>query len=376
MDPLPLLCDLIAEPSVSCHSNAGASDVVQRSLTAQGFEVERLEYHDEAGTLKVSIVGRKGSGSGGLAYFAHTDVVPADSWSIASHGPFSPTVKDGRIYGRGSCDMKGSIAAFLTAAASVSASELRAPIYVICTADEEIGFHGAKDVVDRSALYAELVRGGACGIVGEPTELSVVHSHKGCYGFRATSRGRAAHSSTRQGVNANLAMIPFLVELKRIHDETLDDPAWLNHDFDPPWISWNIGINDHTAAVNITPPQSVSTVAFRPMPGQRPDELMDRARASAARCGLDFDVLWAMGPLYTDPQSPFIRKLLELANCATSQTVAFGTDGCLFSDVRQLAVLGPGSIRQAHTDDEWLSLEQMEQGTALYERSIRHWCVN
>ncbi|OYW16878.1 MAG: acetylornithine deacetylase, partial [Planctomycetales bacterium 12-60-4] len=242
MEALSLVCDLVAVPSISKLTNSDAADVVESALSGDGFETERLQYTDPNGVRKVSIVGRKGTGKGGLAYFAHTDVVPADTWSIAAHGPFSPTVRDGRLYGRGSCDMKGSLGAFVAAASRIPAKELTCPVYVIATADEEIGFHGAKDVVERSELYRELVQGGARAIVGEPTELQVVYAHKGGYGQRITSRGRAAHSSTREGINANLAMIPFLAEMKQIYEETLTDPAWLNNEFEPPWISWNIGI--------------------------------------------------------------------------------------------------------------------------------------
>src|SRR5205085_197767 len=140
--------------------------------------------------------------------------------------------------------------------------------------------------------------------IGEPTKLEVVYAHKGTYGFNAVSHGRAAHSSTTQGINANLKMIPFLAEMKVIHDELESDPRWRNNEFDPPTMSWNIGINDHTAAVNITPPQSVCTVYFRPMPGQDHESLITRAWAAAERCGLEFARSPGGRSPYIDPQSP------------------------------------------------------------------------
>ena len=374
-DALEYARSLVAVPSVSANSNAAVSDVVEGHLRSLGFQIERQEFLDPFGVPKVNVIGRQGPGQGGVAYFSHTDVVPADTWSIAEHGPFEPTVRDNRLYGRGSCDMKGSIAAMLAAVSRIPDRNLRAPIYVVCTADEEVGFHGAKRVSEASAFYREMVASQSRTIIGEPTELEVVHAHKGIYGFRAIAHGRAAHSSTRDGVNANLAMIPFLAEMKAIHDETLADPAWLNDEFDPPWISWNIGINDHNRAVNITAPQSVCTVYFRPMPGQDADGLVSRAEAAAKRCGLDFTWECRGLPLYGDPHSDFVRETLRIANRDTARTVGYGTDGVCFTELKQILVLGPGSIQQAHTDDEWISLDQLTAGTDVYERLLRRWCV-
>ena len=238
MNALQHTQELVQFPTVSNVSNASICDYLESVLAARGFEIERLEYTDCAGERKVNIIGKKGAGTGGAAYFAHTDTVPADSWFSSDHGPFEPRVSGDRLYGRGSCDMKGSIGSMLAAVEQVAKDDLRAPLYLTLTADEEVGYCGAIQVAQRSKYFQEMVRGETNGIVGEPTMLNVVHAHKGTYGFRATSHGRAAHSSTNEGINANLAMIPFLGEMKRIHDETETDPAWKHSAFDPPGISW------------------------------------------------------------------------------------------------------------------------------------------
>src|SRR5437660_630242 len=214
MDALEYARRLVSFDSVSRRSNVPVTDFAEQSLRDLGFETERLEYDDAQGVCKACVVGKKGTGTGGLAYFGHTDVVPADPWFSSDHGPFEPTVKDGRLYGRGSCDMKGSIACMWAAAARFSKERLKRPIYVTCTADEEVGYVGAHEVARRSQLYREIVAGSSHGIVGEPTRLEVVYAHKGTFGFSAVSHGRAAHSSTSHGINANLAMIPFLAEMK------------------------------------------------------------------------------------------------------------------------------------------------------------------
>ncbi len=374
MDALQYAQDLVAFESPSAVSNLPVSDYVQQALKKLAFETERLEYNDGQGVRKCSIIGKKGDGQGGVAYFGHTDVVPADNWFRDDIGPYTPTVQEGRLYGRGSCDMKGSVACMLAAAGRFSASELKHPIYVTCTADEEIGYTGAKNVAERSKLFREMVDGHSKGIIGEPTKLEVVHAHKGTYGFHAISRGRAAHSSTKAGVNANLAMIPFLMEMKAIHDETESDPQWQNAEFEPPVLSWNIGINDHTKAVNITAPQSVCKVYFRPMPGIDVAALMDRARSKAEECGIEFHPTLESPPLYVDPQAEFIRDVLKIAGRGASSTVAYGTDGGQFLAMKNLVVFGPGDIAQAHTNDEWISLDQLERGTDMYARMIHRWC--
>ncbi len=367
--------ELVAFPTVSSSSNAAICVYLQQVLKKLGFATERIEYRDSNGIDKVNVVGKKGLGTGGMAYFGHTDVVPADSWFSSEHGPFEPTVKGDKLYGRGSCDMKGSIGAMLAAVEDVGDVELRNPLYVTFTADEEIGYCGAEQVAQRSELFREMVLGNANGIVGEPTLLNVVHAHKGTYGFKATSQGRAAHSSTNEGINANLAMIPFLNEMKRIHDETEEDPAWQDPAFDPPGISWNIGINDHTRAVNMTAAQSICTVYFRPAPGHDPEALLGRAREAAAKCGINFEVLKAGQPLYVDPESDYVREVLELAGTERSQTVCYGTDGAVLTELKNLLVLGPGDIAQAHTQDEWILLDQLEKGSQFYAELIRRWCV-
>lgn len=374
-NPVECASRLVAVDSVSSISNSPVSDVVENELRSLNFQVERQEFLDPHGIPKVNVIGKLGPGTGGIAYFGHTDVVPVTSWSVREHGPFQPTVKNGRLYGRGSCDMKGSIACAISAASRLQPGSLKQPVYIVCTADEEVGFHGARYVVEHSDLYREMVTAQTKAIIGEPTELNVVHAHKGIFGFRAIAHGKAAHSSTREGVNANLLMIPFLQEMKQIHEETLQDPYWLNHEFDPPWISWNLGINDQNCAVNITAPASICTVYFRPMPGQDGDRLVSRAKAAADRLGLEFRLECKGEPLYADPAGDFVQETLKSVGQASSKTVCYGTDGVMFTELKQILVLGPGSIKQAHTDDEWISLEQLDRGTDVFEQLFRKWCV-
>jgi acetylornithine deacetylase len=110
------------------------------------------------------------------------------------------------------------------------------------------------------------------------------------------------------------------------------------------------------------------------MPGQNPDALLERARAAAGRYGLEFEVLGAAPPLFIDPKSELVSELLEIVGQQAATTVTYGTDRTQFTDLKNLAVFGPGSIAQAHTFDEWIALDQLERGTQLYERAIQRWC--
>ncbi len=375
MDALQFTKDLVAFESPSSVSNVAVSDYVEDLLLKLGFTTERVEYEDARGVLKCNIIGKKGDGDGGLGFFAHTDVVPVTDWFSEKYGPFDPHVKDERLYGRGSCDMKGSLACMLEAASRFSGKDLKHPVYITATADEEVGYHGARRVVRHSELYQEMADNCINGIVGEPTRLQVVHAHKGSCGFHAISRGVAAHSSTDKGLNANWAMIPFLVEMKAMHEETETDPQWQNEEFDPPTVSMNLGINDHTTAVNITPPQSICTIYMRPMPGQDSSVWLDRARAVAKENGLEFEVRVDGAAFYTSPDCEFVKELCDLADCDRSTTVSYGTDGSVLGEkLDNLVVWGPGDIAQAHTRDEWIALDQLKRGANLFSQAIRKWC--
>ena len=375
MQAIDYLKELIPFPTVSSESNSDISDQVARWLTQLGFETERVDYLDANGIRKSCIQSRKGPSSGcGLAYFCHTDVVPVNSWSFPKSNPWTPYIADGKIYGRGSCDMKGSLSCMLAAAEALQAVPLKAPLYIVATADEEVGMPGARKVVEQSAIYREIVASQTRSIIGEPTRLEIVHAHKGGRAIRATSIGRAAHSSTGLGINANIALIPFLNEIREIQHEMETSPEWRDRRFSPPTPSLNIVIKDTNTGLNITSAKSECLVYFRTMPGQNADGMVQRLKTLAEACGLQFELMFSGTPLYTDPETPLIRELLELTSLTSSRTVAYGTDGAVFTELRNIAVFGPGDIAQAHTDDEWIELDQLQKGTTLYESSIRRWC--
>lgn len=381
-DARELLEHLIRFATPSHVSNEAITEWLDERLKDLGFETEWVVEIDKNQQRKCSLVGKRlpkhssvsetvaSKSTAGIAYFAHTDVVPADVWE-GPGGPFDPVEKDGRLYGRGSCDMKGSLAAMLTAINQINIADQTAPIYLVATADEEIGFHGAKAVCRESHIFREMVRGGAKGIIGEPTCLNIVHAHKGITGFRLLSHGRDAHSSTRHGINANLAMMPVMQEITKIFYETEEDTRWMDSRFDPPTLSWTFGLSDGTTAINITPGRCRAWVSFRPMPEITGTSLIERIRRVAEQHQVEFSDYPGGGYFWMDPDDPWVRLMCRLADRESAETVSYCTDGGQFTELPSLVVCGPGDIAQAHTVDEYIKLEDLRCGVDLYHRVLR-----
>lgn len=355
-------------------SNRAISKYLEMKLTKHGFVVEKTGYLDSKGVDKINIVAKKGSGNGGLAWFGHSDVVPAKRWFSKKFGPFEPAIARERLYGRGSCDMKGSIACMLEASQNFSWEDLREPLYIVITADEEVGFDGARVVATDSKFYREMVQHQTKAIIGEPTMLDIVHAHKGCYEFTATASGVAAHSSSRDGVNANLKLIPFLHDLKAICEQSETDPRFQNDQFDPPTLSFNISIQGDGSALNVTAAKAMCHVNFRPMPGVDHMPLIRQVQKLADASEVELELNPYGDPVWTNPESDFVKQSLKLVHKKNARTVAYGTDGGVFGDLKDMIVCGPGNIAQAHTKNEWISLEQLHLGAEVYTKMIRHWC--
>ena len=382
-DAREMLEHLIRFATPSHVSNESITKWLDDVLKGLGFETEWVTSIDKNSVRKCNLIAHRppaftksgeamgAAGNGGVAYFAHTDVVPADVWE-GPGGPFDPVVEGGKLYGRGSCDMKGSLAAMLAAVYQVPADRQSKSLWITATADEEIGFHGAKQVQRESKLFREMVASGARGIIGEPTRLCVMHAHKGITGFRLASVGRAAHSSTRLGRNANLAMVPMLQELAAIYEETESNTTLMDLRFDPPTLSWTFGVSDGTTAINIVPGQCRAWCSLRPMPEIDGKELIERIRNLAQKQGVTFKEYEGGGPLWVDPDDPWVQKMCRLAEKDRPETVSYGTDGGQFTELASLVVCGPGDIAQAHTVDEYITLEDLENGVRFYRRVLEN----
>ena len=367
IDAVELTRQLVAIDSVSRNSNAAVSDLLQQVLEGAGFEMERLEYDDPDGVRKVNLIGRRGAGSGGFGLFSHSDTVPGDNWS---GDPWAPRVEGDRLVGLGSCDMKGPLAAAIAAAAAAPEERLARPVYVVVTADEEVTGRGAMHVADRSRLY----RGGpALGVVTEPTRLIPVYAHKASSLAFVTAHGRAAHSSTGKGINATLLMAPFLAEIALLAEEIKRDESFLNHEFTPPHNCLNVTIDDGGTRPNVTAAKTVCTVGFRPMPGDRSDDLMAIIRDTAQRHGLHCEA-YSGKAFRVPPDSRVVDVAKRASGAGRAETVGFGTDAFAFMDDVELVVLGPGDIAQAHTENEFISLTQLRRAVDVYGAMIEEAC--
>lgn len=373
--------ELVSFDTVSHRSNRTISETVASWLEELGFSVEWLEYIDVHGEVKVSLVSKRAaesSGKGterGVAYMAHTDVVPVDDWDTGFSGPFDVVQKEGRLYGRGTCDMKGSLASALVAAGRIPRREQTSPLYFVVTADEEIGMQGAKQVNETSKYFEEMVQYDSLGIVGEPTEMQVVHAHKGTLGYIVRSRGVSAHTSTGEGINANDALIPILSRLQQLKELTLRDAKYHNPSFDPPTLSWNMVLRNEPLAVNVTTALAEAEVFLRPMPGVDTSELERGIESLSKAYGLELIQKSNNKPWVVDAKAEWILEMLKITGNAQARTVCYGTDGGVLQRLRRMVVCGPGSIAQAHRKDEWVAIEQLHRATEVYERAFRKWAI-
>lgn len=382
MDCLELARKFVAIESVTSRPNADISHCMREHLSSIGFDIEQLAYQDNAGLEKLALVGRRGpppvtpnaGHRGGIVYCCHNDVVSVDGWNGPHGGPFDPVVADDKLWGRGSCDMKGPTAAAMAAIARIPIAQQKHPIYFIITGDEESGMQGANAVVKRSKYFAEMQDAGTVGIIGEPTELQVVNSHKGGCHFKVTSHGVAAHSSTAEGRNANWALIPFLSYLAKQYERCMQDPSLLNDRFSPSNLSMNVVVKNEPAASNITVGKATCQIFMRPMPGVDWRGFADEIVATATSMGLQTSPIAALEPLHTPDSNPFVRTVLNAMGQAEPQSVCYATDGCCLKALENLIVLGPGSIEQAHRSDEWIALVQLYRGVEVYEQIFRLYC--
>ena len=336
---------------------------------------KRLPYTDASGVEKLNLIALAGaqfsdSTAVELALVGHTDTVPYDpNWNEA----LQLTARDGKLFGRGACDTKAFIAASLTAIANVNLKELRRPVALIFTADEEIGLLGAKRLAETRAIEVRYA------IVGEPTSLQPMRAGKGYCLAEVTIKGREAHSaypSLGRSAVFGAARLISAVETIAGRLETAQHAA-----FDPAHTTLNVGLVHGGTAKNVIPGLCRFTLEWRPIPGQDPKRLLDllnEAIAEEKRRDAEFDcevdAARADEGFETSPTSALVT-LLEKLTGNQAGTVAFGTEAAQLTELGAAAVVfGPGNIREAHRTGEFVPAAELETCVDILQQAIEQLC--
>jgi acetylornithine deacetylase len=359
---------LVGYDTTSRGSNLALIEFVRDYLDSHGVASELV--FDETGN-KANLYAKLGpAGIGGIMLSGHTDVVPVDGQDWHSD-PFTVLAKDGRLFGRGTADMKSFIAVVLALLPRLAARRLRIPLHLAFSYDEEVGCRGARRLI--AAIADRPDRPRLC-IVGEPTLMQPVTGHKGKRSFRCRVHGFECHSALAHlGVNAIEAAAELVALLKAMAQRRRDVGPF-DPEYTPPYTTIQTGVIHGGTALNIVPKDCTFDFEFRLLPGDDPDagigelrefaenRLLPEMRAVRPEAAIEFEELSAFPGLDTAEDAEITRLVAALTGANGTAKVSFGTEGGLFQRAGiPTIVCGPGSIEQAHKPDEFIDLDQIAQ---------------
>lgn len=374
---ISLLGDLVAFPTVSSDSNLALIGYVASYLQNLGADVR--VYADDSGA-KANLFATLGPMiDGGIVLSGHSDVVPVEDQDWSSN-PFVLEEREGRLYGRGTCDMKGFIAASLATAPDFAKADLKRPIHFAFTHDEEVGCLGAQSLMQE---LGRLPFRPSVAIIGEPTEMRLIEGHKGCYEYSVAFTGLEGHGSLPDlGVNAVEYAVRYVARLMELR-ETLRERAPKDSRFEPPWTTLQVGRLSGGVAHNIIPGHCALDWELRPVRKADGDfvkaeiaafvdeALRPEMKAVSPDADIVTHVLGEVDGLEPLPDSEAVRLVAELTGANQADVVAFGTEAGLFQGSGISAVVcGPGSIEQAHKPDEYVTCSQLELALAMLARLV------
>ena len=363
---------LMAFDTVSAKPNLGLMTYVRDLLAEAGIAAVLIP--DPAGG-KANLYATVGPvGIGGVMLSGHTDVVPVEGqrWS---HPPFALSEADGRLYGRGAADMKGFVAAAVAAVIGAAGRPLKVPLHLALSYDEEIGCMGVRSLIDM--LEGAPIRPRFC-IVGEPTGMQVATGHKGKVALRATCVGREGHSALAPlALNALHLAVDFVNAVRELQARVAAT-GLRDGDYDVPYSTLHVGLLNGGVQVNIVPNRAVVDFEIRSLVGEDTDALIGALTAAAEaivaplraefpEAAIRVERLWDYPGLGTPSDAAVVNFVKGLTGANGTMKVAFGTEGGLF-DARlgiPTVICGPGSMRQGHKPDEYVSVEQMERCEAM-----------
>lgn len=373
-----MLEKLVAFPSVSSESNLPIIDFIEGYLAEHGVKSTRV--YDETG-LKSNLYAQVGPNvEGGVVLSGHTDVVPitGQEWDT---DPFVLTEIDGKLFGRGSCDMKGFLAIGLALLPEMLAADLKYPIQFAFSYDEEVGCLGAPFMIDE--MLGKLPKARAV-IVGEPSMMQVVTGHKGAIGFITQVYGFEIHSSLmHQGVSATMTAARLVEWLRlRFEEEQAATPNDIDAIFEPPFTTFHVGVLNGGTASNITAKNCMFTTDVRCPPSQDPavwyQTYLDYVAVVEAEIQAVIpeayievtsrDVNPALKP-ETDGEAELLSRQITGDNA--TNVVSYGTEAGQFQrEGYSVVVCGPGDIAQAHQPNEFIEVSQLKAGEGFIRNLI------
>ncbi len=377
-DTLAMMRQLVGIPSVSSVSpdidmgNLKVVELLAEWLQELNFTVEiiPLKNHPE----KANLVATLGRGQGGLVLAGHTDTVPYDE-NLWNYNPLALTEAGNRLYGMGSSDMKGFFALAITAARIFSIDDLKEPLVIVATADEESTMHGARELAASGRLQARRV------LIGEPTGLRPVHMHKGMMMESVHLHGCSGHSSDPAlGNNAMEGMQSVIAEILRWRTEL--QQRFQNPDFKVPFPTLNLGRIAGGDNPNRICGDCELHFDLRPLPGMVAEDLLEeltpRLQSAIRQSGLQLalrPLMESVPPFASDNGSAIVAAAEKLTG-SSAESAAYSTEAPFFQNIGlDAVVLGPGDIAQAHQPDEFLALDRLQPMIDVLTGLIRRFCV-
>jgi acetylornithine deacetylase len=362
-----ILKDLVAFDTTSRLSNAPLLDYVIELLRRNGIEAQLIWNDDRTKANLWASIGPKVSG--GIILSGHTDTVPVDGQDWSSN-PFSLEERDGRLFARGACDMKGFLAAVLARVPEIAAANLKRPIYIAFSHDEELGCIGVRSLIDR--LRAEPCGAAFC-IVGEPTDMRPVIGHKSGRSYKVRVEGREAHSSLApRAVNAIDYAAELVIFLRDLAEQMKSEVA--DALYDVPHSTLSTGMIKGGSAINIVPRECEFVFEYRCLAGLDPDtvikeirrfaeqSLVPRMRKTASESSISFERQYDYPSFAIDAGHDVVTRVKAWTGSNAEAKVAYGTEAGYFSGTLGIPtiVCGPGSIEQAHKPDEYVEKRQLD----------------
>jgi len=373
---IEMIRKLVSFDTTSRDSNLALIDFVRGYLAEFGVASELFFDAEKRKANLFATLGPKDRG--GVMLSGHTDVVPVDGQEWSSD-PFSIVEREGKLYGRGTSDMKSFVAVALAMVPDFLARELKTPIHLALSYDEEIGCVGVRGMI--AEIAHRPVRPRLC-IVGEPTLMQPVIAHKGKISVRCSVRGRESHSAlTHLGVNAVEAAAEIIAYLKGMARRRRDHGPF-DRQFSPPYTTIHTGTVHGGTALNIVPRDCEFVFEFRTLPGDPPEPLLEEVKRFAAglvpemqkvdpATGISFEMLTSTAGLSEAPDSEVAELARSLSGANSVGKVSFGTEAGLFQEAGiPTIVCGPGSIDEAHRPNEFIAIDQVRQCEAFLRRLI------